>query len=210
MGFPTKRRGVKDMFSKVVTSGVVAICVLAAPAAFADHKGADWRDDGVRVGPTYDYAQVVSVDPIVRQIRVETPRRECWTDTDAGRYDRAYDRGERPGTAGRMILGGIIGAAIGNQIGSGDGRRAATVAGALIGSAIGHDAGSRGYDRYGSRGYDRRAVERCDVRYESTYEERIEGYNVVYVYGGKRHITRLPYDPGERIKVRVDVAPAEG
>ena len=38
---------------------------------------------------------------------------------------------------------GIVGAAIGNSIGSGDGRRAATVAGAIIGSAIGHDAGER-------------------------------------------------------------------
>ena len=203
------------MFSKVVTSGVVAICVLAAPAAFADHKGGDWHDDDIRVGPTYDYAKVIAVDPIVRQIRIATPRRECWTDTfyDDRSYrsydDRSYARGERPGTAGRMILGGIIGAAIGNQIGRGDGRRAASVAGALIGSAIGHDAGSRGYNRYVSRDYEPRSVERCDVRYESTYEERIEGYNVVYVYDGNRHTTRLPYDPGERIKVRVDVRPTD-
>src|SRR5690606_33054668 len=26
----------------------------------------------------YTYARVVDVDPIVRQVRVETPRRECW------------------------------------------------------------------------------------------------------------------------------------
>jgi uncharacterized protein YcfJ len=204
------------MFSKVVTSGVVAICIFAAPAAFADHKPTNWQDDDVRIGPNYDYAKVISVDPIVRQVRIETPRRECWTeaysdDRYGDRYDdRSYGRGERPGTAGRMILGGIIGAAIGNQIGHGDGRRAATVAGALIGSAVGHDAGSRRNDRYSSRGYEPREAERCDVRYESTYEERVEGYNVVYEYGGKRHMTRLPYDPGERIKVRVDVTPAEG
>jgi uncharacterized protein YcfJ len=203
------------MFSKVVTSGVVAICVFAAPAAFADHKGADLDDDGVSVGPTYDYAKVISVDPIVRQVRIETPRRECWTESyDDRSYNpggrSGYAGGERPGTAGRMILGGLIGAAIGNQIGHGDGRRAATVAGALIGSAIGHDAGSRMDSRYASRDYDRRPVERCDVRYETTYEDRVEGYNVVYVYGGKRHATRLPYDPGERIKVRVDVTPDEG
>ena len=114
------------------------------------------------------------------------------------------------GGAAGSVVGGIIGAAIGNQIGRGDGRRAATVAGALIGSAIGHDAGSRADNRYGYRDYDSRPVERCNVHYESSYEERIEGYNVVYVYGGARHTTRLPYDPGERIKVRVDVTPAEG
>lgn len=195
------------MFSKVVTTGVVAICVLTAPAAFADHRDDGWRDGGDRSGPEYDYARVVSVDPIMRQVRVETPRRECYTNTV---YDsRSYNGGERPGTAGRMILGGIIGAAIGNQIGSGDGRRAATVAGALIGTAIGHDAGSRN-GQYGYRESRPRDVERCDVRYETTYERRIDGYNVVYVYNGQRHTTRMSYDPGERIRVRVDVAPAEG
>lgn len=196
------------MFSKVVTTGVVAMCVLGAPAAFANHQDDDWRDDGDRSGPDYDYAKVISVDPIVRQVRVETPRRECYTETvyDNRRYGGG---GERPGTAGRMILGGIIGAAIGNSIGSGDGRRAATVAGALIGSAIGHDAGSRD-SQYTYRDRRPRDVERCDVHVETTYEKRIDGYNVVYVYNGQRHMTRMSYDPGERIRVRVDVAPAEG
>jgi uncharacterized protein YcfJ len=208
MGFPTKRRGVKAMFSKVVTTSVVAFFVAAAPAAFADHKGAYWQDDGGRMGPSYDYAKVISVDPIVRQVRIETPRRECWTDTTYDDHASVYN--SHQGAAGNMILGGLIGAAIGNQFGRGDGRRAATVAGALIGTAIGHDAASRRDYQYGSRVYEPRQVERCNVRYESRYEERIEGYNVVYVYGGQQHTTRLAYDPGERIKVRVDVAPAEG
>ena len=89
-----------------------------------------------------------------------------------------------------MILGGLIGAAVGNQIGSGDGRRAATVAGAVIGSAIGHDAAARRAARYGS--YGRREyrearpyeVERCDVRYDEEYERRIDGYRVTYEYNG--------------------------
>ncbi|HZF15139.1 MAG TPA: glycine zipper 2TM domain-containing protein [Steroidobacteraceae bacterium] len=195
------------MFSKVVTSGVVAIGVLGAPAAFADHQSQDWQDDSYRAGPSYDYAKVISTEPITRQVRVDTPRRECWTDTYY--EDRSYGYGERPGTAGRMILGGLIGAAIGNQIGHGDGRRAATVAGALIGTAIGHDAGSRAGGPPVVRQSVPRDVERCEVRYETTYENHVEGYNVVYVYDGQRHRTRLPYDPGERIRVRVDVSPAE-
>ena len=52
-------------------------------------------------------------------------------------------------------------------------------------------------------------VQRCDVRYEQEYEERIEGYRVTYEYNGREYTTRLPYDPGERIRVRVAVAPAE-
>ena len=52
-------------------------------------------------------------------------------------------------------------------------------------------------------------MQRCDVRYEHEYEERIDGYRVTYEYNGREYTTRMPYDPGERIKVRVAVAPAE-
>ena len=52
---------------------------------------------------------------------------------------------EQPGAAresdGRgALVGGLIGAAIANQFGSGDGRALATIAGALAGGAIGNRA----------------------------------------------------------------------
>lgn len=165
----------------------------------------DYGRDRYRI--EYDYARVLDVDPIYRQVRVSLPRQECW---DESRYeDSRYDyRGPQRNTAGSMILGGIIGAAIGNQIGSGDGRRAATVAGALIGSAIGHDAGDRRDSRHGYTRDDYRdsrpyTVQRCDVRYDDRYESRIEGYRVTYAYRGRRYTTRMPYDPGNRVRVRV-------
>jgi len=187
--------------------------LLASQAALADPGR--WRDDDDRgrySREEYDYARVVDVKPIVRDVRVTTPRRECWNET---RYEevRYEDRPREPHqTAGAMILGGLIGAAVGHNIGHGDGRRAATVAGAVIGSAIGHDNAAR-RDRNGgyssreyreSRPYD---VERCDVRYDDEYEQRIDGYRVTYEYNGQTHTTRLPYDPGDRIRVRVDVRP---
>ena len=115
-----------------------------------------------------------------------------------------------------MILGSIIGAAVGNQIGSGDGRRAATVAGAIIGSAVGHDAAARRDARqstdYRDAYYDNRgreySVERCETRYRDDWEERIDGYRVTYEYNGVRQVTRLPYDPGDRLRVQVNVRPA--
>ena len=194
------------------------------------------RDDYRRgQGAQSDYARVVNVEPITRRIRHSEPRRECWNETayqpryynDRDSY-RTGARGDRP-AAGQMILGGIIGAAIGNQIGRGDGRRAATVGGAIIGSAIGHDAAQRGtgrrYDeRYGNRYNDRyddrynnrdddrygRDVERCSVRYEDSWQERVDGYRVTYEYNGRQYTTRLPYDPGEQVRVRVQVFPDEG
>lgn len=186
---------------------------LVVPAAQAgDHgKRSKWYDDDRREWDgrdDYDWAKVVDVDPIVRRIRVEEPRRECWDET---RYEPGRVRREGTSTAGGMILGGIIGGAIGNQIGRGDGRRAATVAGAIIGSAIGHDtAERRGPPRTYEEPGREYTVEKCDVRYETRWDERVEGYDVEYVYNGRSYHTRLPYDPGEKLRIRVGVQPAEG
>jgi uncharacterized protein YcfJ len=198
---------------------------LGAQSALADddrHRG--WERQGRawerqhRGHSETDYARVIDVQPITRRIRVTEPRRECFEETryEAPRYDDARLRGRPQPAAGSMILGGLLGAAVGTQIGSGDGRRAATLAGALIGSALGHDAaGRRAYreDRYYQTRVDESpraySVERCDVRYQESWEERVEGYRVAYEYLGRRYETRLPYDPGERVRVRVDVFPDE-
>ena len=40
------------------------------------------------------------------------------------------------------------------------------------------------------------------------YEEHIAGYDVTYRYQGRLYHTRTDYDPGRRIRVRVEVTPA--
>ena len=58
----------------------------------------------------------------------------------------------------------------------------------------------------------RRASTPCSVvrrRYQETWEERTDGYRVTYVYNGRRQVTEMPNRPGDRIRVRVDVSPAE-
>lgn len=195
------------MFSRLLTLGVALGSVAAAPVVLAGDKHRYRYDNAsyVRTSPVYDYARVISAEPIVRQVRVETPQRECWTEDQ-------YEPPPPPphtGLAGPMIIGGIIGGVIGSRFGDGDGRRAATLAGTLIGSSIGHDAAARRQAQ--SAPYEPRisSVERCGVRYIDSYEERIEGYNVEYEYAGQRHQTRLPYDPGDRIRIRVSVSPVE-
>lgn len=201
------------MFTRV-TTGVVAagLLLVAQSAAAGNHRGWD-RYARAERDPGYDYARVIDVEPLVSRVRVSVPRRECYVET---RYEESYPapRAEPPrGAAGQMILGSVIGAAVGNQIGRGDGRRAATVAGAIIGAAIGHDAAARGAGREPVRygGYDPEPrsypVERCDTRYVESWEERVDAYRVTYEYYGRRYATQLPYDPGERIRVRVDVQP---
>jgi len=180
----------------LLTGLTVSTLALAAPPPWSNSRHNRNHDSG------YDYAPVTHVEPIVRQVRVETPRRECWDET---RVVETRPHISDPAVGGRTLLGGIIGGVIGHQIGSGRGRDAATVAGAVIGSGVGYDSARR---RVGTS-TEERVVQRCSTRYERDYEERIECYRVTYEYHGREFTTRLPYDPGERIRVRVDVAPAE-
>ena len=70
----------------------------------------------------------------------------------------------------------------------------------MIGAAIGHGPVRRvDYSR---------PVERCATRYRNHQEQRIDGFDVVYRYKGQKYATRMPYDPGKKIKVRVDIRPA--
>ncbi|HLS82756.1 MAG TPA: glycine zipper 2TM domain-containing protein [Steroidobacter sp.] len=182
----------------IILASVVGIAGAAAaappPWANARHNRATF--DG------YDYARVVHAEPIVRQVRIETPRRECWDDV---RYVESRPHISDPSVGGRTLLGSVIGGVIGHQFGSGSGRDAATIAGAMIGAGVGYDSAARRYPA-GAR---EEVVQRCDVRYQHEYEERIEGYHVTYLYNGREMTTRLPYDPGDRIRVRVAVTPAE-
>jgi uncharacterized protein YcfJ len=179
--------------SLLVLVGVLGVTgvALAAPPPWSNSRSN-------RSSTEYDYAPVTRVEPIVRQVRIETPRRECYDDV-------RYVESPNPYVGAQTVLGGIIGGVIGHQIGHGHGRDFATVAGAVVGAGVGYTNASR---RYGPETREE-TVQRCDVRYEREYEERIDGYRVTYEYNGREYTTRLPYDPGERIRVRVAVAPAE-
>ncbi|HLQ13994.1 MAG TPA: glycine zipper 2TM domain-containing protein [Steroidobacteraceae bacterium] len=194
------------MFSKSTLAAIAVGLAIAAPALANEND--PWQDDpaGQNAGYDYDYARVTHVEPRMRQVRVSVPRRECYEvpDDDPG-YRQVADRP----AAGGMILGGLIGAVIGHQIGSGRERGVGTVAGAVIGSAIGHDADMRRHEE-GTYGYSRpreQSGERCETRYSEQIEQRIDGYRVSYRYHDRDYQTVLPYDPGERLRVRVTVRP---
>jgi uncharacterized protein YcfJ len=48
-------------------------------------------------------------------------------------------------------------------------------------------------------------VQRCETREEVREEERIEGYEVTYLYNGREYTTRTRNDPGSRLRVRISV-----
>ncbi len=173
--------------------------IVATVAVFCGAAGTAFADPRAR----YDYAKVISSEPIIRYVTVTTPVRECWQDTEY------YTVDHRPrGTAASTLFGAVLGGVIGHQFGSGRGNDAATVAGTLIGAAVGNESARRRHDGYYGPVQHSRPVQRCESRLQEHQEERIDGYRVVYRYHGQKYMTEMPYDPGERIRVRVDVRPA--
>src|SRR5690606_12134214 len=73
--------GEKNMRLSRSLIGVVGVLGVVATASAAPPP---WSNARHYRGPShaeYQYARVVHVDPIVRQVRVESPRRECWDET---------------------------------------------------------------------------------------------------------------------------------
>ncbi len=172
---------------------VLAAGMLAAGSAAADPKHAT----------RYVHAKVVDVEPIVRLVTVERPRRECWHETV---YES--ERGPRPGDkAGVTIAGAIVGGAVGRQFGSGSGRDAMTLIGSMAGAAVANQRAERRAEaRRGARARPVR-VERCEVVRQRVTEERVDGYRVTYRHRGRRHTIRMAEPPPDRIRLRVDVRP---
>ncbi|MDW8479548.1 MAG: glycine zipper 2TM domain-containing protein [Xanthomonadales bacterium] len=145
---------------------------------------------------SYAYADVLRVDPLYETVRISRPRESCREEPPASRDD--------PGrAAGGAVVGAIIGGAVGSQIGSGRGRRAATAAGVVAGAVIGSQAARADQPAGDEREPRCRPVEAWEE------ERRIVGYDVEYRYRGQIFRSRLPYDPGERLRIRITVEPAE-
>ena len=164
---------------KKLILSVAALAVSAPLAASAESFG--------------DMATVRSITP--QMIRVNTPRQVCTSD-----YVPARPPAER--SVGGVILGGVAGAILGNQVGGGTGRTAATAVGAVTGAMVG--------DRMqNDSGTGAREIQRCHM--EESWTERPAGYAVTYQYGGREHTTIMQRDPGVGIggplPVRVSVTP---
>ena len=182
--------------------GLLGVAILSFPAAgVADNR----RNDS---NSYYDYARVTHVQPVTRIVQVSTPHEVCWNErvrtvSDNGRRGRRRDREFAP-----TVLGGIIGGVVGNQFGGGRGNKAMTVAGALLGASIGRDASVRNHQNYGRPARVSYTTERrCEVEQVTHEEERIDGYRVSYRFRGRDYVTRMNTDPGDQIRVRVEVDP---
>ena len=173
---------IRKQLSPIVFGATVGACALGATPAFAE-RYTDW-------------APVLSSTPVYQ--RVSQPRQECWTEpVTTSEVRRGAD------VPVGAIVGGIAGGVLGHQIGSGRGNDVATVAGAIAGTVVGNtiDQNNRANTAVTSTTRD---VQRC--RTVPGYADVIQGFDVRYQFNGREYVTRLPYDPGERVRLRVSVA----
>lgn len=125
--------------------------------------------------------------------------------------------------AAGTVIGALIGGVIGHAFGRGDGNKATTAAGAVAGGVAGNriaaakdqaaDAGAPPQtdaerDAVSASLRDCHEPQR-EVRHSSQPERRIVGYDVEYRYKGEIYMARLPFDPGDRMRVKITVVPVE-
>jgi uncharacterized protein YcfJ len=89
------------------------------------------------------------------------------------------------------------GGVLGNQIGGGNGKTAATMLGIFGGAILGNNI-------EGAPAPQTQTVQNCTT--QNVFENRVMGYNVTYEFNGKQYSVQLPRDPGPTIKLNVTPA----
>jgi len=138
---------------------------------------------GLGLAQTQELARVLSATPILQQVGV--PRQVCSTEQVAV---------QQPKSGGGAILGAIAGGAMGNAVGGGNGKTAATMLGLLGGAVVGNNL-------EGSPNAQLQDIQRCTT--QTFFETRTVAYRVEYEYAGKQYSVQMPHDPGSTIRLQI-------
>ncbi len=166
---------------------------IAATGAIAGTPQVDYADV-VNVKPINQkeklYATVIGTDPVRETSTVSTPREVC---DDVVVQERLP---ERDGNVGGTVAGAVIGGLLGNQVGGGNGKKAATAAGAVAGGFIGNRVDR---NHVGGRVVNR-TERQCRTVSDTSQSSRVVAYNVTYRNpDGTTGTMRTESKPGSRI-----------
>ena len=166
---------------KIILKSIVVISFfIASQLAFA--------------GSFVDSATVTSVEKVYKQYMVEEPYQDC--------YIKETLQQSGDGSATNEIMGAILGGAIGNQFGEGDGKEAMTLAGIFLGASIANDA-----EKANSTGQVVVSQEVCENKVRQKIEKRLSHYKINVEYEGRDlsfTSKKRPYDDVIKVKVTVD------
>ena len=165
---------------KIILKSIVVISFfIASQLAFA--------------GSFVDSATVNSVEKVYKQYMVEEPYQDC--------YIKETLQQSGDGSATNEIMGAILGGAIGNQFGEGDGKEVMTLAGIFLGASIANDA-----EKANSTGQVVVSQEVCENKVRQKIEKRLSHYKINVEYEGRDlsfTSKKRPYDDVIKVKVTV-------
>ena len=144
-------------------------------------------------GSFVDSVTVNSVEKVYKQYMVEEPYQDC--------YIKETLQQSGDGSATNEIMGAILGGAIGNQFGEGDGKEAMTLAGIFLGASIANDA-----EKANSTGQVVVSQEVCENKVRQKIEKRLSHYKINVEYEGRDlsfTSKKRPYDDVIKVKVTV-------
>lgn len=144
-------------------------------------------------GSFVDSATVNSVEKVYKQYMVEEPYQDC--------YIKETLQQSGDGSATNEIMGAILGGAIGNQFGEGDGKEAMTLAGIFLGASIANDA-----EKANSTGQVVVSQEVCENKVRQKIEKRLSHYKINVEYEGRDlsfTSKRRPYNDVIKVKITV-------
>jgi uncharacterized protein YcfJ len=171
----------KTTMTKTAFASLLAVCTSAAMAQ------AQPMDMPVQmpapVIPAGDMGRVISTTPVLQQFAV--PKQVCSTQQVAV---------QQPKSGAGGLMGAIAGGAIGNNVGGGNGRALATMIGLIGGTVMGDNI-------EGAPATQVQNIQSCST--QTTYENKVVSYNVVYEFAGKQYSVQMPQAPGAFIPLQV-------
>jgi uncharacterized protein YcfJ len=128
--------------------------------------------------------RVLSSTPLIQQVQV--PRQVCTNQPVSV---------QQPRSGAGAAIGALAGGILGNTVGGGSGRAAATVLGVVGGAVVG--------DRVEGNGYPQQVQTMQQCTTQTYLENRTVGYNVTYEYAGRQYTVQMPNDPGPTVRLQV-------
>lgn len=134
------------------------------------------------------FAQVVAVQPITESATTSKPRQVC-RDEQVAVPETYKDKHQ----IGGAVVGGLVGALAGHQVGGGKGKTLATVGGAAAGAFAGHEIQKNHQEKNATRTETRNV---CHTVTDKTKSTKTVGYDVTYTLDGQAGHIRMDHNPG--------------
>jgi uncharacterized protein YcfJ len=169
------------------TPANMTMATSAATAQLPPGQSPDAAQQGATAaGP--QFAQVVAVQPITQSVTTSKPRQVCQDEQVA--VPETYKDKHQIGGA---VVGGLVGALAGHQIGGGKGKTLATVGGAAAGAFAGHEIQKKHQENNATKTETRNV---CHTVTDKTTSSKTVGYDVTYTLNGQAGHIRMDHNPG--------------